>query len=94
MLPKVNAGAEPVVGIEAGEELLPAQQHGISNAAITAVKGEDGAMVALEVHDVIGRGVRRRVGVGLPQIKTELRMRAGSCSMKNAGRNGPHFMVW
>lgn len=51
MFPKVNAGAEPIVGVEAGGALLFACEHGIPQAAITAVEGEDGALVVQEVHE-------------------------------------------
>lgn len=52
VLPEVNAGAEPVVGVEAGEELLFAQQDGIAHTTITAMEGKNGALVAEEVHEV------------------------------------------
>lgn len=60
---QLNARAKPVVGVEAGGELLFACENGIPQAAITAVEGEDGALVVEEVHELSGS--RLKDGVGL-----------------------------
>jgi hypothetical protein len=50
MLPKVDSHPEPVVGVEAGKELLFTQEHSISHTAITAVESNDSALVVQKVH--------------------------------------------
>ena len=53
VLPKVNAHAKPVIGVETGSELLSSREHLITQAAITAVEGENGTLITLEIHEVI-----------------------------------------
>jgi len=74
MLPEVDAGAKPVVSVEVGKELLLAQQHGIPHTAITAVEGEDGALVVEQIHDliVIRCGGMPSVDSPLPAGRTRL----------------------
>lgn len=50
VLPEIDAGAEPVVGVLTGGEFRFSRQHGIRHAPVAAVEGEDGALVGKEVH--------------------------------------------
>lgn len=46
-------------GVEAGIELLFVREHGVPQTAITAVEGEDGALVGEEVHEVLWNEEKR-----------------------------------
>ena len=50
VFPKVNATAEPVVGVVAGLERGFSRKHGIGHAPVAAVESENCALVGEEVH--------------------------------------------
>ena len=50
VFPEIDAAAEPVVGVLAGEEFRFSRQHGIGHPAVAAVEAEDGALVGEQIH--------------------------------------------